>query len=147
VPTYLLLLQVGRPSFPTIIVPLLQRMPRYRTLLSPRPGARRTPPSPRTNTSVHCGTSMSRRPSTTDTINTRSSPSAAASIGPDSARTLAGSRRGRGSCSSPRPRSPTDRDFQHPLEERTATATSLAAGGGGGSWIPGRWLVVPRGAP
>jgi hypothetical protein len=69
VPTYLLLLQVGRPSFPTIVVPLLQRMPRYRTLLSPRPGARRTPPSPRTNTPAHCGTSTSRCPSTTDTIN------------------------------------------------------------------------------
>jgi hypothetical protein len=112
--------------------------------LSPCPGARRTPPShtrtrrPTTGPPRH----VAHPPRTPSTA--RSSPSAVAYIGPDSARTLAGSRSGRGSCSSPRPRSPTDRDLQQLLEKWTTAATSLAMGGGGGLQIPGRWLVVPH---
>jgi hypothetical protein len=66
--------------------------------------------------------------------------------GLDSARTLAGSRRGCGSCSSPWPRSPAGRDLQQLLEERTTAATSPVARGGVDREFLGGGLLCHTGA-
>jgi Ni/Co efflux regulator RcnB len=66
-------------------------------------------------------------------------------FGPDSACTLAGSQRGCGSCSSPRPRSPADRDLQ-----RTEISSSRWRRGRrlphhrrrGRGWIVNSWAVA-----